>query len=185
MRNVSWNEVEKPWIQQLNFITLKPVLYICNQNGEDVKENSVEQVIQSLCGEKDEVISLSCSMEAEISQLEDLEKKDFLVDMGLDEPVLNRVIRKAYKQLNLITFFTAGEKEVRAWTVPSGTLAPQAGSVIHSDFERGFIRAEVYSCEDLFKHKTEKELGSQGLLRLEGKNYIVQDGDVIHFRFKV
>lgn len=185
LRSVSWSEMEKSWIKQLNFITLKPVLYICNQNGEDVKGNSVEQTIQSLCGEKDEVISLSCAMESEISQLEDSEKKDFLADMGLDEPVLNRVIRKAYKQLNLITFFTAGKKEVRAWTVPSGALAPQAGGVIHSDFERGFIRAEVYSCKDLFKHKTEKELSAQGLIRLEGKNYIVQDGDVIHFRFKV
>ena len=185
LRNVSWSEVEKPWIRQLNFITLKPVLYICNQNGEDVKSNSVEKTIQNLCGEKDEVISLSSAMEAEISQLEESEKKEFLSDMGLDEPVLNRVIRKAYKQLNLITFFTAGKKEVRAWTVPSGALAPQAGAVIHSDFERGFIRAEVYSCEDLFKHKTEKELSAKGLLRLEGKNYVVQDGDVIHFRFKV
>ena len=169
LRNVSWNEAERPWIQQLNFITLKPVLYICNQDGEDFKKGLMEQTIRSFCGERDEALSLSCALEAEISQLEDSEKKEFLVDMGLKEPALSRVIRKAYQQLSLITFFTAGEKEVRAWTVPQGTLAPQTGAVIHSDFERGFIRAEVYSCEELFQYKSEKELGARGLLRLEGK----------------
>lgn len=185
LRSVSWSEVEWPWIQQLNFITLKPVLYTCNQDGEDFKKSLMEQTVRNFCGERDEVLSLSCALEAEISQLEDSEKKEFLAEMGLKEPALDRVIRKAYQQLNLITFFTAGKKEVRAWTVPRGTQAPRAGAVIHSDFERGFIRAEVYSCEELFQYKTEKELGARGLLRLEGKNYIVRDGDVIHFRFQV
>ena len=105
--------------------------------------------------------------------------------MGLKEPALTRVIRAAYKQLNLITFFTAGEKETRAWTLIKGTLALQAARLIHSDFEKGFIRAEVYSSEQLFQYKTEKELTARGLARLEGKNYMVQDGDVIHFRFHI
>ena len=186
LKNMSWNKTETPYIKQMNFITSQPVLYICNQNEEDLKKNnSMEQTIQKVCAEKDDVLSLSCALEAEISRLHDSEKGEFLSAMELKEPALNRVIQKAYRQLNLITFFTAGEKETRAWTVPAGTSAPRAGAVIHSDFERGFIRAAVYSCEELFQHKTEKELAARGLLRLEGKDYIVQDGDVIHFRFQV
>ena len=186
LKRVSWNEMEIPYIKQMNFITSQPVLYICNQNEEDLRENSpMEQTIQKFCGKKDDILSLSCALEAEISRLKDSEKEEFLSAMNLKEPALNRVIRKAYRRLNLITFFTAGEKETRAWTVPAGTTAPRAGAVIHSDFERGFIRAEVYSCKELFQHKTEKELSALGLLRLEGKDYIVQDGDVIHFRFQV
>ena len=186
LKRVSWNEMEIPYIKQMNFITSQPVLYICNQNEDALGKNSnTEQTIRNFCGEKDDVLSLSCTLEAEISRLQDSEKREFLSAMDLKEPALNRVIQKAYRQLNLITFFTAGEKETRAWTVPAGTSAPRAGAVIHSDFERGFIRAEVYSCKQLFQHKTEKELSARGLLRLEGKDYAVQDGDVIHFRFQV
>lgn len=184
LRNVTWEENELPWIKKMNFITLKPVLYILNQDEKAFSEKGMNQSLENLMETKEEAISLSCSLEAEISELKDSEKKEFLNDMGLKEPALTRVIRAAYKQLNLITFFTAGEKETRAWTLPQGTLAPQAGGLIHSDFEKGFIKADIYSSEDLFQHKAEKELATRGLIRLEGKKYIVRDGDVIHFRFQ-
>ena len=184
LRNVNWEEMELPWIQQMNFITLKPVLYILNQDENTSSKEGEGQSLESLIGKKEESINLSCSLEAEISRLKDSEKKEFLNDMGLKEPALTRVIRAAYRQLNFITFFTAGEKETRAWTLPQGTLAPQAGGHIHSDFEKGFIKAEVYSSKDLFQHKTEKELTARGLIRLEGKNYTIRDGDVMHFRFQ-
>ena len=124
-------------------------------------------------------------MESQISCLDGKEKTEFLSLLDLKEPALNRVIRKAYKQLNLITFFTAGEKEVRAWTLSKDSLAPEAGGVIHSDFAKGFIRAEVYHCQSLFEHPSEKELKAEGLIRFEGKDYVVQDGDIMHFRFNV
>ena len=114
-----------------------------------------------------------------------VEKIEFLKTLGLQEPVLNTVIKKVYQQLNLISFFTAGEKETRAWTAPHNVLAPEAGGVIHSDFEKGFIRAEVYHYQDLIKHPSEKTLKEQGLIRLVGKDYLVQDGDILHFLFNV
>ena len=181
LRRVSYTSTEKPLIYKLCFITLKPVLHIVNHSEEDYSKEKPEEVY--FRGEKEETLSLSCALEAEISRLKDPEKTQFLRDIGLKEPVLNRVIKKAYQQLGLITFFTAGEKEVRAWTLPRGETAPRAGGVIHSDFEKGFIRAEVYSCESLFQHSSEKELRQKGLIRTEGKNYIVRDGDVLHFRF--
>ena len=186
LRSTEWSKEEFEYIKNLNFITLKPILYICNQSENSFKkDNSSEKLIREVCGKDEEVISISCALEAEMTGWSSKEKKDFLSSMGLEEPSLNRVIRKVYEQLNLITFFTAGEKEVKAWTIPKGSLAPQAAGVIHSDFEKGFIRAEVYSCEDLFKHKTEKDLKNIGLIRSEGKSYEIQDGDVMHFLFNV
>ncbi len=186
LRSQEWSEKELQYIKPLSFISLKPILYICNQSeGSFKKDNPSEKLIKEICGKKEEVISISCALEAEMTGWSPEEKKEFLSSMGLEEPSLNRVIRKVYEQLNLITFFTAGEKEVRAWTIPKGSLAPQAAGVIHTDFEKGFIRAEVYSCENLFKHKTEKDLKNSGLITSEGKNYPVQDGDVIHFLFQV
>lgn len=184
LRDVNWDKAEWTWIQRMNFITLKPVLYILNQDEEVFSKEKQRRPLENLDGIKKEFIGLSCSLEAEISKLQDSEKREFLNDMGLKEPALTRVIRAAYRQLNLITFFTAGEKETRAWTLPQGTPAPQAAGLIHSDFEKGFIKAGVYSSEQLFQHKTEKELAAQGLIRWEGKNYIVQDGDVMRFRFQ-
>lgn len=184
LRNVAWEKTESEWIERMNFITLKPILYILNQDEESFSKEEMGQSMEKLTGTKEEVIHLSCSLEAEISKLQDSEKQEFLNDMKLKEPALNKVIKAAYRQLNLITFFTAGEKETRAWTLTRGTLAPQAAGLIHSDFEKGFIKAEVYSYEQLFQYKTEKELTARGLVRLEGKNYTVQDGDVMHFRFQ-
>ena len=181
LREIEWEDEEAQLIQQLNLITFKPVLYVCNQEESELDKTKVEDFF-----EKDEsVISLSCALESELSQLSKEDKQNFLKDLGLNESGLDKVIKKTYEKLNLITFFTAGEQEVRAWTVPKGSFAPQAGGVIHSDFEKGFIRSEVYSCDDLFKHKSEKELKQQGLIRSEGKDYVVQDGDVILFKFNV
>ncbi len=184
LRSKKWSEKELQYIKPLNFITLKPILYVCNQSENSFKKDNLsEKYIREVCGKNEEVISISCALEAEMTEWSDEEKKEFLSSIGLKEPSLNRVIRKVYEQLNLITFFTAGEKEVKAWTIPKDSLAPQAAGVIHSDFEKGFIRAEVYHCEDLFKYKTEKDLKNSGLIRSEGKNYNVKDGDVIHFLF--
>lgn len=186
LRSQDWSEQELTHMKPLNFITLKPCLYICNQSENSFKnDKSQEEKIKSLCGRDEEVLSVCCSLEAEISEWSAEEKKELLSSLGLEEPSLHRVIRKVYEQLNLITFFTAGEKEVRAWTVQKGSFAPQAAGVIHSDFEKGFIRAEVYSCKSLFEHQSEKQLKNKGLIRSEGKDYIVQDGDVMHFLFNV
>ena len=131
------------------------------------------------------VVPICAAIEAEIAQLDEEEKKEFLDDLGLEEPGLNRVVRAGYVLLNLATYFTAGVKEVRAWTIPVGATAPQAAGVIHSDFEKGFIRAEVISYQDFIAHKGEQGAKDAGKWRLEGKGYIVKDGDVIHFRFNV
>ena len=132
-----------------------------------------------------EVVPICAAIEAEIVELEDDERQEFLADMGLEEPGLNRLVRAGYKLLGLETFFTAGEKEVRAWTIPVGATAPQAAGVIHTDFQRGFIRAEVASYADFVACEGEQGAREAGKLRLEGKDYLVQDGDVIHFRFNV
>ena len=129
------------------------------------------------------MLGLFCSLESQISCLDSKDQAEFLSALGLKEPALHRVIRKAYAQLDLITFFTVGPQEVRAWTIPRGLRAPQAAGVIHSDFQKGFIKAEVYSCESLFECSSEKGLKAAGLIRFEGKDYVIKDGDVIHFRF--
>ena len=171
---------ESPWIKNLNLLTAKPCLYVCNANEDD----SYVQQVKDKMG-KDRTLSISCQLESELMLLDPEEQQEYLDSLGLKERALDRLIRQAYALLNLITFFTAGPKEVRAWTIADGVLAPQAGSVIHTDFEKGFIKAEVYSCEQLVSLGSEKKVKEKGLYRLEGKNYIVQDGDVIFFRFNV
>ncbi|MGI9549169.1 MAG: DUF933 domain-containing protein, partial [Bdellovibrionales bacterium] len=186
LRSKQWDREDLQYILPLNLITLKPILYICNQSEDAFKEgNLAEKQIQEMCRNQEEVLSISCALEEEMVDLNPQEKQEFLSALGMKEPSLNRVIRKVYEQLNLITFFTAGKKEVKAWTLPKGSLAPQAAGVIHSDFEKGFIRAEVYSFEDLLKYRTEKDLKQAGRMISEGKNYEVKDGDIMHFLFNV
>ena len=176
----------KEFLKQKGLLTAKPVLYACNVDEESLKNKdfALVDIIRKQFG-KENVLVVCAEMEAQMSGLDDEEKMTFLKDVHMDETGLNLLIRRAYQQLNLITFFTAGKQEVRAWTLPKGALAPQAGAVIHSDFEKGFIKAEIYSYEDLLKQETEKNLKAKGLIRLEGKAYEVQDGDIIHFRFNV
>jgi ribosome-binding ATPase len=145
----------------------------------------LERVRQFAAAEGSEVVAVCAAIEGEIAQLDDADKAEFLKDLGLAEPGLNRVIRAAYQLLGLETYFTAGVKEVRAWTVKAGSTAPQAAGVIHTDFEKGFIRAEVVAYDDFVKHRGEAGAKDAGRWRLEGKDYVVQEGDVMHFRFNV
>jgi ribosome-binding ATPase YchF (GTP1/OBG family) len=163
---------------------MKPTMYVANvaEKGSDVL---LQKVIDYAAKEKAPVVPVSAAIEAQIADLPEEDKKVFLDDMGMKEPGLNRVIRAAYSLLGLQTYFTAGPKECRAWTVPLGATAPQAAGVIHTDFERGFIRAEIASYDDFIAHKGEQGAKDAGKLRLEGKDYVVHDGDVIHFRFNV
>lgn len=185
-RALEYDKDELKLLKNLQLLTTKPVLYVCNVS-EDIEESLpfVEKVQKFAEAENNKTISVCSSLEAEIAQLEDDEKAEFLESMDMKEPGLDRLIREAYKLLELETYFTAGEKEVRAWTIKKGTKAPQAAGVIHSDFERGFIRAEVYHCDDLFNLKSEQAIKEAGKYRSEGKEYIVKDGDVMLFRFNV
>ncbi len=163
---------------------MKPTMYVANvaEKGSDAL---LEQVKAHAAKEGAPVVPISAAIESQIADMPDEDKKVFLEDMGMDEPGLNRVIRAAYRLLGLQTYFTAGPKECRAWTVHAGATAPQAAGVIHTDFERGFIRAEIASYEDFVAHHGEQGAKEAGKLRLEGKDYVVRDGDVIHFRFNV
>lgn len=173
-------------LKDFQLITSKPVLYIANVDEDGFENNPALDALTELAArENAEIVAVCAAIEAEIVELEEDEKGEFLAEMGLDEPGLNRVIRAGYKLLGLQTYFTAGEKEVRAWTVSIGATAPQAAGVIHTDFERGFIRAEVISYKDFVEFNGEHGAKEAGKLRSEGKDYIVQDGDVIHFRFNV
>ena len=187
LREFEWSQDEELYLKSLNFISLKPVSYVFNFKEEDFSSDSLKNTLEKIkvLDLKEEVISISCALEADMTGWEDKEKTEFLKQLGLQEPVLHTVIKQVYTQLDLISFFTAGEKEVRAWTVSKEALAPEAAGVIHSDFEKGFIRAEVYSCKELLDHKSEKTLKQKGLLRIVGKDYPVQDGDVMHFLFNV
>lgn len=188
-RHRHWDEEEKAFLRDLHLLTAKPVLYAANVHERDVAAGLdhplVRQVAEYAAAEGAEVIPVSAKVEAEIAELEGEDRELFLRELGLPESGLDRMIRAAYRLLGLITYFTAGEKEVRAWTIREGTKAPQAAGVIHSDFERGFIRAEVVSYEDLVRAGSLAAAREQGWLRLEGKEYVVQDGDVVHFRFNV
>ncbi len=187
-RIVEVTEEEKPLLQLFQLLTSKPVLYMCNVNESDFAKGGnpwVESVKKRAAEENNQVVMVSGALEAEIATLGPEEQKEFLSSIGTDEPGLNRLIREAYRLLNLITYFTAGEKEVRAWTITRGTKAPQAAGVIHTDFEKGFIRAETYNCEDLFRLGTESAIKEAGLYKSEGKEYTVKDGDVMLFRFNV
>ena len=187
VRSLGLNDEEKALIDDLHLLTIKPVLFVCNVSEDDLgKETALYQEVQALAKEQGaDVLQVCAKVEAELAELSDDERNEYLCELGLEESGLHRVIRKGYGLLNLITYFTAGEKECRAWTITKGTKAPQAAGVIHSDFERGFIRAEIYSCKALFEHKSEANVRAKGLLQVEGKDYIMQDGDITHFRFNV
>jgi GTP-binding protein YchF len=173
-------------LRELNLLTAKPVLYVANVADDGLANNPLLDRVRERAGaEGAEVVAVCASLEAEIAQLDDADKAEFLTDMGLDEPGLDRVIRAAYHLLGLTTFFTAGPREVRAWTVREGSTAPQAAGVIHTDFEKGFIRAEVVAYEDFVRFGGEAGARDAGAWRLEGKDYRVAEGDVMHFRFNV
>ncbi len=187
-RTLDLTDEEKELIKDLHLLTAKPVLYVCNVGETEVVTGNewTKKVEEMARLEGADVLILGAKIEAEIAELESYEdRKVFLAELGLDEPGVSKLIRSAYKLLNLQTFFTAGEKEVRAWTIPVNTKAPQAAGVIHSDFEKGFIRAEVISYEDFIKYGSEAAVKEAGKLRIEGKDYVVQDGDIMHFRFNV
>lgn len=187
-RSVELNDLEEPFRKEMHLLTAKPVLYACNVSDSDFAAGGnqwVKDVEGRAQQEGNTTIMICSAMEAEIAQLPKEEQKEFLSAINAEEPGLHRLIREAYKLLGLQTYFTAGEKEVRAWTIRKGTKAPQAAGVIHSDFERGFIRAECYHCEELFKLKSEQAVKEAGKYRVEGKEYIVQDGDILFFRFNV
>ncbi|MBS0515835.1 MAG: redox-regulated ATPase YchF [Proteobacteria bacterium] len=185
-RAAGLDDDEKALVRDLFLLTLKPLMYIANVKEDGFSNNPfLDKVVARAQGEGAEVVPVCAAIEEELSQLDDTDKLAFLQDMGLDEPGLNRVIRAGYKLLGLQTYFTAGEKEVRAWQVKKGATAPQAAGVIHTDFERGFIRAETIAYDDYIKYKGESGARDAGRLRLEGKDYLVKEGDVLHFRFNV
>ncbi len=180
------DEQERLIVRELQLMTMKPVLYIANVDEGGFTGNPMLAAVEALAlGEGSQVVAVCAAIEAEISQLEDADRSDFLKELGLAEPGLNRVIRGAYRLLGLQTYFTVGPKEVRAWTVRAGSTAPQAAGVIHTDFERGFIRAEVIGFDDYLAGHGEAGARDAGKLRLEGKEYLVREGDVMHFRFNV
>jgi GTP-binding protein YchF len=186
-RVVDLTDDERAAARELFLITAKPVLYVANVDEAGLKEGNewVAAVEKRAAEEHAEVVRICGAMEAEIAQLELAERAEFLADMGLKEPGLNRLIHQAYKLLGLRTYFTAGVQEVRAWTIHNGDKAPQAAGVIHTDFERGFIRADAYHCESLFELGSEQAVKEKGLLRSEGKEYVVKDGDILFFKFNV
>jgi GTP-binding protein YchF len=185
-RAVIEGEDEEKLIRPLFLLTMKPSLYVANVAEEGFKNNPLlTRVEQHAEANAAPCVAICAALEAEMADMSDDEKREFLSDLGLDEPGLNRLIRAAYALLGLETYFTAGEKEVRAWTIHKGSTAPQAAGVIHTDFERGFIRAEVISFADFIAFKGEQGAKEAGKMRLEGKEYIVRDGDVMHFRFNV
>ncbi|MCC6138434.1 MAG: redox-regulated ATPase YchF [Bdellovibrionaceae bacterium] len=187
-RSVEIDKLAMPSVQGLHLLTSKPVLYACNVSETDFVAggNDWSRSVDKFAKAENNMAILICSsMEAEIAQLAKDEQKDFLESLGVTEPGLNRLIAEAYKLLGLHTYFTAGEKEVRAWTIKAGTRAPQAAGVIHTDFEKGFIRAETYNCQDLFDLKSEQAVKDAGKYRVEGKEYVVKDGDILFFRFNV
>ena len=181
------SESEKPKLRNLQLLTSKPVLYICNVSEEDATTgNKYSKLVQDIANKEDAVsILISAKIESEISQLQPEEKNEYLVELGLKQSGLEQVIQSGYKLLNLITYFTSGVQESRAWTVPKGSSAPRAAREIHTDFEKGFIRAEVVSYEDYVNLGGEKKSKEAGKMRVEGKDYLVEDGDVIYFRFNI
>jgi len=185
-RAVAMTEEERRDLYELHLLTSKPVMYVANVDEQGFTNNPRLAAVEALAArEGSQVVAVCAAIEAEISQLEEADRAEFLAELKLDEPGLNRVIRAAYRLLGLQTFFTAGPKEVRAWTVRAGSTAPQAAGVIHTDFERGFIRAEVISYADYIACRGENGAKEAGKLRLEGKEYVVREADVMHFRFNV
>lgn len=190
VRNIDLKPEEKKYLEDLFLLTAKPVMYVCNVDDKSaISGNNYSQAVEKYVKENDpnaSVLVIAAKLEAEIAELEDpLERKMFLEDAGLTEPGVNKLIRTAYSLLGLRTFFTIGEEENRAWTIRAGWTAPQAAGVIHSDLQRGFIRAEVISYEDFIKYGSEHACKEHGKMRLEGKDYIVQEGDILHIRFNI
>ncbi len=183
-RALDLNAEQRLLLRELHLLTLKPLMYIANV-GEQPDERLVERVRAVAAAEGAQVVTVCAALEAEIAQLDEAEKQEFLEALGVSEPGLDRVIRAGYELLSLRTYFTVGPKEARAWTIARGMRAPQAAGVIHTDFERGFIRAEVIAYEDYVAYNGEQGAKEAGKWRLEGKDYVVQEGDVIHFRFNV
>ena len=187
-RVVKLSEEEAELVSDLNLLTTKPVMYVCNVDEKSViTGNAHVEAIKKIAAEEHAQVMLVCAkLEADIAEMEDPDDRAvFLEDAGLSEPGVNMIIRSAYELLNLSTYFTAGVKEVRAWTIEKGMKAPQAAGVIHSDFEKGFIRAEVIAYEDYVKLGSESACRDAGKLSVEGKEYVVADGDIMHFRFNV
>ena len=186
LRSLNLTDEELLLLKQLNPLTIKPTMYIANVDEEGFENNPYLDAVKEIAAQEGAIVVPICNkLEAEISELEDDEKMEFLAEMGMEEPGLNRVIRAGYSLLGLQTYFTAGPKEVRAWTIPIGATAPNAAGKIHTDFEKGFIRAEVVAYNDFIAGNGEQGAKEAGKWRLEGKDYIVQDGDLIHFRFNV
>jgi hypothetical protein len=187
-RAANLEENELPYVADLHLLTIKPVMYVCNVDETSAKSGNhfVEKVREVIINENAELLIITAQMESEIAALETYEEKQmFLAEMGLDEPGVNKLIKSAYRLLNLQTYFTAGVKEVRAWTITKGMKAPEAAGVIHTDFEKGFIKAEVIAYNDYLHFGSESACRDAGKLRVEGKEYTVSDGDVMHFRFNV
>lgn len=186
LRSLVLTKEELAAISYMNYLTLKPTMYIANVNEDGFEGNPYLDQVRAIAEAENAVVVAVCAaIESDIAELEDEDKQMFMEELGLDEPGLNRVIRAGYSLLNLQTYFTAGVKEVRAWTYPEGSTAPQAAGKIHTDFEKGFIRAEIVSYDDYIDNNGESGAKEAGKWRLEGKEYIVKDGDVIHFRFNV
>ena len=186
VRTIELDEDQQAMLKQTFFITSKPTLYVANVDEQGFENNPhLDAIIEYARAENAEVVPICAAIEQELSTLDPEEQEMFLEEMGLHEPGLNRMIFAGYRLLDLITYFTAGPKEVRAWTVLKDSTAPKAAGVIHSDFERGFIRAETISYDDFIEYKGEQGAKEAGKLRLEGKDYVVKDGDVLHFRFNV
>ena len=186
VRSLELDDDERKILKPLCLMTIKPTLYVPNVNDSGFENNPMlDAVRQRAESESAEIVPVCAAIEAELVEMEEEERKEFLDDMGLEEPGLDRVIRAGYKLLQLLTYFTAGVQEVRAWTVRENSTAPQAAGVIHTDFERGFIRAETIAYDDFVEFDGEHGAKEHGKLRLEGKDYIVKDGDVLHFRFNV
>ena len=186
LRSLGLTDDELTVLKQLNPLTIKPTMYIANVDEDGFENNPYLDAVKEIAAQEGAIVVPICNkLEAEVSELEDDEKMEFLEELGMEEPGLNRVIRAGYSLLGLQTFFTAGPKEVRAWTIPVGATAPNAAGKIHTDFEKGFIRAEVVAYDDYIAGNGEQGAKEAGKWRLEGKDYIVQDGDLIHFRFNV
>jgi GTP-binding protein YchF len=182
VRALGLSPEEMELIKPLCLITAKPAMYVANVSDTGFTNNPLlDQLTEFAKKQNAPIVAISAAIESEIAEMEDADKKDFLADMGMEEPGLDRLIRAAYNLLGLQTYFTAGEQEVRAWTIHRGDTAPQAAGVIHTDFERAFIRAEVYTVDDLKQHKTESAIKAAGKMRAEGKAYVMKDGDVVNF----
>lgn len=186
-RTAELTEAQEKSIRSYGLLTAKPILFVANVDEDDLEGTGplVQKVREYADSVGADVVCVCAKLEAEIAELEPEDRDEMLADVGLSEPTLDRVARAAYHTLGLQSYFTAGEKEVRAWTIPIGATAPQAAGVIHTDFERGFIRCEVYTLEDLETHRSEKEIRQAGKMRVEGKSYVVDDGDICHFLFNV